>query len=53
MFKELMELDKKVKAKQQFKAGQTSYSKVMEGIDDDENDSPDVDKRLKMYRAMR
>jgi hypothetical protein len=53
-----MEMDKKTKAKQNFKlGGQSSYSQVMEGYGEEESshlqDSPEVDKRLAMYKKMR
>ena len=46
-------MDKKIKAKDQFKQGQSSYSRVMEGVayEDDESASPD--KRLAMFKKMR
>ena len=56
LHKELIEMDKKVKAKQMFQQQQSSYSRVMDNIDEDENpltDSPEVDKRLAMFKKMR
>ena len=57
LHKELMEMDKKVKAKQQFKQGQSSYSQVMDNFGEEEgsntSDSPEVDKRLAMFKKMR
>ena len=51
-------MDKKVKAKQLNKqAIQSSYSQVVEDFGDEDNlnlnDSPEVDKRLAMFKKMR
>lgn len=58
LHKELLEMDKKAKAKAQFKAGMSSYSQAMEGFGDEDqsathHESPEVDKRLAMFKKMR
>jgi len=53
---ELRKLDEKTKAKSQFKQGGVgSYTNTFEGFGDDDHlqDSPEVDKRLAMYKQMR
>ena len=52
LHRELVELDKKTKAKAQYQNA-SSYSQMMDGVAEEDHDIPEVDKRLANFKRMR